>query len=271
MSERARAPSGLTFIQLVRGDAESTSRDINSLLARKARRRHRFSGSVELRPRQFRTTILRVYGTEANAPFDSGEVSNIMSPKLAQKLSFTLKATTKHITVTNGQSAACMGILDQVPVSFRSLVSKMDFLSVNEAPYNFIIRLSALEEIQTRIDLGRQHVEVYVNNQNARLGLEIDNGLREDESSTDSVDFTSDSAAGPAESSNDETEYFLAVRDMEPFEPDSDFLPENEDEAGPEREKWDVLNAMLCHIEKDKGEQGHGLYTQWWNRRLVLC
>ena len=255
VSELARAPSGLTFGQLVLGDAESARREINGLLARKARRRPGFAGPVELQPRRLRITTVRVYGTEAHAMLDSGAVPNIMSPKLVQKLSLTPKATKKHITVANGKDEPCMGILEQVPVSFGNLVSKMDFLVVNGAPYDVIIGLPALEEIQACIDLGRQHVQVTVNNRKTRLGLEMDNGPREDESSTDSEDFTSDSPAGPAESSDDETEYVFAVRDKEPFETDSEFPPENDDEGDLEREKWDLLNTKLCQIEKDRADK----------------
>lgn len=83
----------------------------------------------------------------------------------------------------------------------------------------------------------------------------MDSGLREDESSTDSEDFTSDSAAGPADSSDDETEYVPTVRDKEPFEPDSGFPPENSEEGNPEREKWDILKAKLGHVDKDRAEE----------------
>ena len=71
----------------------------------------------------------------------------------------------------------------------------------------------------------------------------------------DSEDFTSDSAAGPADSSDDKTEYVLAVRDKEPFEPDSRFPLEKAKEENPEREKWDVLKAKLDHIEKDRADK----------------
>ena len=128
----------------------------------------------------------------------------------------------------------------------------MDFLVVSGAPYDVIIGLPALEEIQEFIDLGQQHVEVTVNNQKARLGLEIYIGLREDDSSTDSENFISDSAAGPVHSSDGETEYVLAVCEKEPFEPDSRLPPENLKEGNPGREKWDVLKAKLDHIEKDR-------------------
>ena len=64
---------------------------------------------------------------------------------------------------------------------------------------------------------------------------------------TDSEDFASDSAAGPADSSDDETEYVLAVRYKEPFEPGSRFPPENLKEGNLEREKWEVLNLRTSH------------------------
>ena len=73
VSELARAPSGLTFGRLVRGDAEAARREINGLLERKARRRPGFAGPVELRPRRLRVTTVSVYGTAAHALLDWGQ------------------------------------------------------------------------------------------------------------------------------------------------------------------------------------------------------
>ena len=68
-------------------------------------------------------------------------------------LSLTPKATTRHITGVNGKKAACVGILDQVLVSFGILASKMDFIVVCRGPYDVFIGLPALEEIQACIEL----------------------------------------------------------------------------------------------------------------------
>ena len=153
VSELARAPSGLLFGQLARGDAESARWEINSLLARKARSGRGFGGPVELRPRRLGLTTVCVYGTEANSLLESGAVPNIISPKLVEKLSLAPKETKKHITAANGRGAACMCAPEQVPVSFGSLVSKMDFLVVAGAPFDLIIGLPSLEKIQACIDL----------------------------------------------------------------------------------------------------------------------
>lgn len=281
VSELANAPSGLTFGQLVRGDAESARKEINRLLTKKVRRGRGFAGHAETRPRRLRLVTVQVYGSDAQALLDSGAVPNIVSPQLVKRLSLTPEATTKHITVANGKNASCIGALHQIPVSFGGLVSKMDFLVVSGAPYDVIIGLPSLEELQTCMDLGQQHVEVTVDDQKARLGLEMDDGRKLVDSSTESEDFTSDSDAIP-EDSTEEDEFVLALHEQAPFEPDlalegdgsneedpyvgvpelveldeeepeSDSEDEEEDDA--EEEQDSLLRSKLCHIMKEEADR----------------
>ena len=138
VSELANAPSGLTFGELVRGDAEGARREMKRLLSRKLGRSRGFAGHTDLFLRRLRVIIVQVYGTDAQALLDSGAVPNIMSLYLMKRLSLTPESPKKHITVADGKISPCVGSLRQVPVSFGGLVSKMDFLVATGTPYDVV-------------------------------------------------------------------------------------------------------------------------------------
>ena len=163
---------------------------------------------------------VQVYGTDAQALLDSGAVPNIMSPYLVKRRSLTPESTKKHITVADGKSFPCFGSLRQVPVSSGGLVSKMDILVVTGTPFDVIVGMPSLEELQTCIDRGPQHVQVTVGAETIRLGLEMEEDREKPGSGTDSEDFTSDSGAVPADSTDTDEDFVLSLRERVPFEPD---------------------------------------------------
>ena len=71
-------------------------------------------------------------------------------------------------------------------------MSKMDFLVDTGTPYDVIVGIPSLEELQICIDLGQQHVQVSLGAETIRLSLEVDEDCKKPGSGTDSKDFTSD-------------------------------------------------------------------------------
>ena len=122
ISELANAPSGLTFGQLIRGDADVAKKEIGRLFTKQGGRRRVFAGHADMKPRRLRLVTLKVYGTEGEALLDSGAVPNIISPKLVVKLCLSPQPTGKRITVADGGNAPCLGSLLQMPTSFGGLV-----------------------------------------------------------------------------------------------------------------------------------------------------
>ena len=221
ISELANASSGLTFRQLVRGDADVAKREIVRLFAKQRVRGRTFAGHADTRSRRLRLVTVKVYGTEAQALLDSGAVPNIILPKLASKLCLSPQPTEKHITVADGANAPCLGSLHQIPTSFGEVIVKLDFLVVKGRPFDVIIGLLTLEGLQACIDLRKQHVQMTVGEYTTRLGLILDvEHVSRSTASTDSEDFTSDSEAVPASSTTSDNEFVLATLDRAPFEPD---------------------------------------------------
>ena len=141
MSELANAPSGLTFGQLVREDAEGARKEMKRLLSRRLGRSRGFAGHMDVVQRRLHVVTVQCYGTDAQALLDSGAVPNIMSPHRMKRLSLTPDITKKHINVADGKSSPCVGLLGQVPFSFGGLVNKMDFLVVTGTPYDMIMKM----------------------------------------------------------------------------------------------------------------------------------
>ena len=137
ISELANASSGLTFGQMIRGDADVAKNEINRLFAKQGSRGRTFAGHANMKLRRLRVVTLKVYGTEAEALLDSGAVPNIISPKLVAKLSLSPQPTGKHITVVDGGNVPCLGALLQIPTSFGGLVVNSDFLVVKGTPFDF--------------------------------------------------------------------------------------------------------------------------------------
>lgn len=79
IAKLAYDPSGLTFGQLLRGDAELPKKEINRLFSRQTGGRQSFAGHAEIRQRRLRLVNIQVYGTKAQGLLDTGAVPNIMS------------------------------------------------------------------------------------------------------------------------------------------------------------------------------------------------
>ena len=137
-----------------------------------------------------------------------------------KRLSLTPESTKKHITVADGKISPCVGSLRQVPVSFGGLVNKMDFLVVTRTPYDVMVGMPSLEELETFIALGQQNVHVTVGSEKIRLSLEMDEDHKMQVFATDSEDFTSDSGVVPIDSSDSDEDFVLALRERMPFERD---------------------------------------------------
>ena len=252
ISELANASFGLTFGQLVRGDAEASKKEIVRLFAKQRVRGRAFAGHADTRSRRLRLVTVKVYATKAQALLDSGGVPNIISPKLASKLCLSPQPTEEHITVAHGANAPCLGSLHQIPTSFGERIVKLDLLVVKGTPFDLIIGLQTLEGLLACIDLGKRHVQMTVGEDTTRLGLIIDVALVSwSTTSTDSEDFTSDFEAVPGSSTTSDNAFVLATVDRAPFEPD---LGPTKLPGGAE----DGLNSLPDLLEDEPDSESEG-------------
>lgn len=239
LEEPARAPSGLTFGQLIRGDADDAKVEIRKALAKGARAGRSVIAQAEdgAQHRQLKVVTVRMYGTPTQALLDSGAVPNLMSACLADTLYLSPLPTRKSITVADGHSTVSRGFLTGVHVSFGNVPVSFNFLVVDGTPFDIIIGCPALEMLQARIDMGEHHVTVTIGEQDVQLGLEHDTRFCAIENVTDSEDFTSYEEGGDAGSDSDEENYVVAIVDAFPYEPDlalgADLCGDDDDELPP--------------------------------------
>ena len=220
LAELARALCGLTFGQLMRGDADDAKREIRRLFSSRVSRS--VLAQVSRLPRRLKVVTIRVCGTVTQALLDSGVVPNLMSSRLAESISLRPEDTTRSITVADGTWAVLCGIVHGAPVSFGGLTGPLDFLVVEGTPFDVIVGCPALEKLQACLDLDQQHVTITVNGDMVQLGFEYDTSdYRLLHPGTDSEDLTSGEGENVASDQDGETsaeqddddEYFVALLD----------------------------------------------------------
>ena len=86
LSELANAPSGLTFWQMARDDADEENKEIRRLFTKVGRRGRALTAHFYTRPWGLRLVLFQIYGTEAKALLDSGATANLISPGLVSEL-----------------------------------------------------------------------------------------------------------------------------------------------------------------------------------------
>ena len=221
LSELSNAPNGLKYEQLVCGDADEAKKEIRRPLTKGGRRGRALAAHVDIHPLRLRLIPVRIYGTEPKALLDSGATPNLMCPGLVLELSLSPEPTMKRITVVDRSNSSCTGTLKDVPTSFAYATVHLDFLAVDGTPFDVIIGLPLLEDLQACFDVGKQLVKAIAGDKTVKINLVLNAPTGDAaRSGTDSEEFTSDSRANTESSTSDEDEFVPALADSHPFEPD---------------------------------------------------
>lgn len=162
LSELARAPSRMTFRQLLSRDAEEDKKVFKRMITGK-RYGPLMVTEVKGQPRRLKLFSVRAYGTESQDLLDTGDIPNLMSDGLERRLSITPDETTRKITMEDGKSAVVLGITSVVPIVFEDQAIKLDFLVFEGVRVDLIIGYSTLERLKERLDIGQQSVSMTLN------------------------------------------------------------------------------------------------------------
>ena len=92
--------------------------------------------------------------------FDSGDVPNVMLEKLANKLRLVLSPKERRIIFADGTSRSCARSISGIPVSWGSIVMRLDFLVIASVLYDLIISALSLVDMQAGIDIYHQTVTI---------------------------------------------------------------------------------------------------------------
>ncbi len=206
-AELAAAPSGLTFGQLLRGDAEEARKDLKKILNSKSV--SRINNTVSDSPRRLKLVSLRIHGFKVQALFDSGAIPDLISQEIAESLDMRILPTNKSITVANGTSSTCVGKVENVPVMFSKKRVELSFLVVDGLPFDIIVGCPTMESLETCIDLGKRCVSMQVDGKLIELPLNLETPNMGNPERTDSDDFTSEDESSESdypESTEDETQ-----------------------------------------------------------------
>ena len=251
VGELANASTGLTFGQLLRGDAAEAAKEIRRLFSPlKNRRLSKAAPALNVQnKRVLMVAPVRIFGREIRALLDTGAIPNIISADLARQLCLLPKRTKQRITVADGSSANCIGRVKDVPITFGNLTASMDFLTIEKAPIGLIIGLPAMEDLQAKLDIGSRVVEIQLGKESARIGLEPDNGLHFlPQGGSESEDFTSLSTDEGASttSSGEEDEGTLIVAHVDSAKPQ--IAVEEESDLSETEEHDKLIEEKLVHL-----------------------
>ena len=190
LEELSSAPTGLTFGQLIRGDAEIARKTMKKVL-NLGRSSISFTGATKTIPSRLKLVTVSLYNNEFQALIDSGAVPDLISKTVVDKIGLDLKPTEESIIVADGTSSKCIGQTAVVPLMFDKAKVKFKPLVMEVLPYDIIIGGPTLEKYSSKIDFGKQTITLKVDNQKIIIPLESEIRYAGKADNTDSEDFTS--------------------------------------------------------------------------------
>lgn len=257
----ASASSGMSFGQLIRGDALEAQKGIQKLFPyRSSSTKDNVTKSgLGTAKRILKMCPVRVYGTGCLALPDTGAVPNLISAQLLARLGAEPSSTRRTITVANGVHARCRGLVKDVPVLFAERVTKLDFLAVDGVSVDVLIGLTDLERLQTTLDLGGQFVDFNISGKLVRTGLRSETDQHNGEHEPDEdEDFTTDSsssdesASGDSGDSSSEEEDSLVVTLVKAGEMEGKFQTTRE--LSDEEKRLRLVSEKLKHLPPSERE-----------------
>ncbi len=132
---------------------------------------------------------VQVYSEPMMALFNSDAIPSIMSHKMVKKLHLRMQPTNRSIKVANCASEKCVGTLNEVPISMGDLVVPMDFLVLEDTPYDILIGLPTLIQLRARSDYYRMVLRIHYGGDSEILNYEF----KRDNGNTSDDEFTSNS------------------------------------------------------------------------------
>ncbi len=190
----ALAQAGMPFGCIARGDIYFAKNELQRIVPGKVGwANENFAGKDEvLGVSTSRHLLVRVevYSESSIALFDSGAIPNVIFHKMMKKLHLRMQPKNRSIKVANCASEKCVGTLNEVPISLGELVVPMDFLVLEETPYDILIGLPTMIQLRAHLDYYRMVLKIHYGGDYEILDYEY-----ERETGNSSKDgFTSDSA-----------------------------------------------------------------------------
>lgn len=142
-----------------------------------------------------------VSGTRCRALLDIGAVPNILSKELVERLGVHPALSSRHVAAIPKEKSAVVGTLKGVALLPGSKVVTVDFLVMEQSPYDMIICDPMMEKYSGFLDLGILISSFVIYQERVEVLIDPDY-VDEDpggKSATDIEDFTSVSSAKDSE------------------------------------------------------------------------
>ncbi len=210
LNSLARAPAGITFGEITYGDVDKLRKELQKIVAKKVTRSAVNVTSEDRQrkvpPNRHQVVWITVYSEPVYGILDTSAIPNVISDTLVEKLRLNLTPTKRRIVVADGTTGACTGILEAIPVSFGSIVVRLNFMVIKSLPYDLNLGSPPLVDMCPCIDLYHQTAKVRKDGQTETLNPVYEPEMYEDTEDELTTDTESDRGE---ESDKDEYSAFV--------------------------------------------------------------
>lgn len=215
---------GLKFGQLLQGDANSARKELQRILGKAKLKLVVLEEYIDRNSDNEESCLavpaVRTYGVELYALLDTGAILNVMSPQVVRKLSLKPEKISKVVTVAPGDKSSAIGKLSNVPLLFGNLQDEVDFIVLENIPFDIIIGRPTIKRLGGVLYFKAEEVRMNYQGHKAIIPMLCEFSKRlELVEETDSEDFTSDSSSERSAAENnrsheasDEEELFLTIQ-----------------------------------------------------------
>ena len=117
---------------------------------------------------------VQVYSESTMALFDSGAIPNVISQKMVKNLHLRIVPTDRSMKVANCASEKCVDTLNEMSISMGELVVLMDFLVLEDTPYDILTGLPAMIQLRAGPDYYRMVLKIHYGGDSEILNYEYE-------------------------------------------------------------------------------------------------
>lgn len=153
-TELANAPYGVTFDQIIDGDAGEAKVKLGRMLSCCG-----VTVSVNEVKGSMAECKLQVVDTKvrgmAATSLDTGAIEHVLSSNLARRLALSLKPKDKSITIPTRRKFLVLGMVQTGTVTFDTLVANSDRFFFEACPFEAVVGRPTMRPIRCCIDIGK--------------------------------------------------------------------------------------------------------------------
>lgn len=164
VSALTNAQSGITFGHLWQGNAAYARKELDRIFGKGQLKlgvvEEREQNDEDTEEKCLAVAPVRIHGMELYALMDSGATPNVLSPSVVKWLSLNPEGTKKVVTVATGDKSGAQGKLTNIQVLFEQLQAGIDFIILENVPFDVVIGRPTLKRLGGVLDFKAEVVRL---------------------------------------------------------------------------------------------------------------